>query len=154
MLSTARGRDPSSASRRVLRTILAALALSVAVAQAPERVLEAEAAEPQPLVAAEDLARLKAMRVASALGETLSVEGLAPLREGVERFFITDINNPAASTMMQSEIPVMFERFTGPEAIDGWNVLYMDGHVEFIPFGASFPATQGVKKLLAPEKSD
>jgi len=31
------------------------------------------------------------------------------LREGIERFFITDINNPAASAMTQSEIPVMFE---------------------------------------------
>lgn len=63
-------------------------------------------------------------------------------REGIERFLITDINNPAASAHAQSEIPVLYERVeargTRPEGI---NVLYMDGHVEFVPFGAGFPAT-------------
>ena len=31
------------------------------------------------------------------------------LREGIERFLITDINNPAASAVAQSEAPVMYD---------------------------------------------
>ena len=54
------------------------------------------------------------------------------LREGVERFLITDLNNPAASAMMQSRIPVLIEL---PEHDPmGGNVLFMDGHVEFIKY--------------------
>ena len=32
------------------------------------------------------------------------------LREGVERFLITDINNPAASAMAQSEVWIMLDQ--------------------------------------------
>ena len=68
------------------------------------------------------------------------------LREGVERFMITDINNPAGSAMAQSEIPVMYDALGGSEIVagvaaghpdrfnhipGGANVLYMDGHVQF-----------------------
>ena len=58
------------------------------------------------------------------------------LREGIERFLITDINNPAASARAQSEIAIMadvvgtlaelFNHIPG-----GSNQLYLDGHVEF-----------------------
>ncbi len=58
------------------------------------------------------------------------------LREGVERFFITDINNPAAARVSQSDLPVMWDgvsvdvsRFN--HAPGGANVLFMDGHVAF-----------------------
>ena len=58
------------------------------------------------------------------------------LREGVERFMITDINNPGASAMAQSTLPIMFDHIA--VAINlfnhvpgGSNVLFMDGHVEF-----------------------
>jgi len=76
------------------------------------------------------------------------------LREGIERFLITDINNPAASAMAQSTLPVMFDAWadTGPfvafgdNAVSrfnhvpgGCNVLYMDGHVEFIRYKSKFP---------------
>jgi prepilin-type processing-associated H-X9-DG protein len=74
------------------------------------------------------------------------------LCEGIERFAITDINNPAASAKAQSEIPVMWDTwagyndFFGVSMVDefnhvpgGSNVLYMDGHAEFIRFGAKFP---------------
>ncbi len=73
------------------------------------------------------------------------------IREGVERFFITDINNPGASAMEQSKIPLMVAR-PGPEKYYGRGcagffnkhfldkpkplfvpVLYLDGHVESIP---------------------
>ena len=59
------------------------------------------------------------------------------LREGIERFFITDINNAAASTHAQSEIVTMHDS-VGDEPAHfnhipgGSNVLFMDGHVEFM----------------------
>ena len=74
------------------------------------------------------------------------------LREGIERFLITDINNPAASASAQSEIFVM------PDAVcikpsdfnhvpGGSNVLYMDGHVEFIKYPGPAPVNIGVAIL-------
>ena len=81
------------------------------------------------------------------------------LREGIERFLITDINNPAGSAMAQSTLPVMcdvvaadasqeIEWLDGFSAISlfnhlpgGANVLYMDGHVEFQKYpGGEYPA--------------
>jgi len=58
------------------------------------------------------------------------------IREGVERFQITDIFNPAASARAQSEIVVMFDQIAPSQEFfnhipGGANVLYMDGHVEF-----------------------
>ncbi|MBN2311439.1 MAG: hypothetical protein JXR94_20855 [Candidatus Hydrogenedentes bacterium] len=74
------------------------------------------------------------------------------LREGIERFAITDINNPAATAMGQSEVAVMLDVFGSFEdAADaaggivfnhipgGCNVLYMDGHVRFIKYDTEFP---------------
>jgi len=66
------------------------------------------------------------------------------MREGIERFFITDINNPAATAMAQSEIPVMYDVVTTIAADfnhvpGGSNVLFMDGHVEFERFPGDFP---------------
>ncbi len=67
-------------------------------------------------------------------GELIDVRRL---REGIERFFITDINNPAASAMAQSELPIMWDRLgTDVEMFNhlpgGCNVLYLDGHVAFV----------------------
>jgi prepilin-type N-terminal cleavage/methylation domain-containing protein/prepilin-type processing-associated H-X9-DG protein len=84
------------------------------------------------------------------------------LREGVERFMITDINNPASSAMAQSEIPVMFDTIAGNTAggvtnigaknfnhiPGGSNVLYMDGHVEFLKYPGDFPMTETVTRLF------
>ena len=62
------------------------------------------------------------------------------LREGIERFMITDINNPAATAQAQSELAVMWDEISGGEASHfnhvpgGCNVLYMDGHVEFLKY--------------------
>ena len=74
------------------------------------------------------------------------------LREGIERFAITDINNPAATALAQSEIVIMFDTFGNNTADNytagvvifnhipgGCNVLYMDGHVEFIRYPNKFP---------------
>jgi prepilin-type processing-associated H-X9-DG protein len=66
------------------------------------------------------------------------------IREGIERFLITDINNPAASAQAKSEIVVVydgFERDIGDfnHVPGGANVLYMDGHVEFVKYPGAFP---------------
>jgi len=61
------------------------------------------------------------------------------LREGIERAMITDINNPGASARAQSDIFVMWD-ITSTLAADynhvpgGSNVLYLDGHVDFIRY--------------------
>ena len=66
------------------------------------------------------------------------------LKEGIERFLITDINNPAATAMAQSEIAYMTD-FMSAKTEDfnhvpgGGNTLYMDGHVEFIKYPGRFP---------------
>ncbi len=67
------------------------------------------------------------------------------LREGVERFMITDINNPAASAQAQSGIPVMADWVSagmGQEfnhAPGGSNILWMDGHVSFLRYPGEWP---------------
>lgn len=80
------------------------------------------------------------------LGNPVPVGGMDEvqrLREGIERFFITDINNPAASSRAQSEIVAMHDAIS-TEATHynhipgGANVLYMDGHVSFIKYGGEF----------------
>ena len=73
------------------------------------------------------------------------------VREGIERFLITDINNPAASAMSQSEMWVMADQIGAGSGEDiqffnhipgGCNVLYMDGHVEFVRFPGKTPVSR------------
>jgi prepilin-type N-terminal cleavage/methylation domain-containing protein/prepilin-type processing-associated H-X9-DG protein len=66
------------------------------------------------------------------------------LREGIERFLITDINNPSASAQAQSEVFTLWDKVsTEPSAFNhipgGSNVLYLDGHVEFIKYTERAP---------------
>jgi len=75
------------------------------------------------------------------------------LKEGLERFMITDINNPGGSAKAQSTIAVMWDTIrtsgAGGQISEGGkdfshipggaNVLFMDGHVEF----SKYPATNG-----------
>ena len=78
------------------------------------------------------------------------------LRDGIERFLITDINNPAGGAVAASTLPVLWDyiEFVGNDggADDGsfslesfshvpggCNVLLMDGHVEF----SKFPSAVG-----------
>ena len=70
---------------------------------------------------------------------TAGEETVYRLREGIERFLITDINNPAGSAQAQSEIAVMWDATSilpGDfcHVPGGGNVLYMDGHVEFMRY--------------------
>ncbi|MCC6695022.1 MAG: hypothetical protein IT365_05260 [Candidatus Hydrogenedentes bacterium] len=88
---------------------------------------------------------------------------VAPFREGIERFMITDINNPAGSAHAQSELAVMWDaaRIDAPEdsaapgqslgisdeynhVPGGSNVLFMDGHVEF----GKYPQDSGSKFFM------
>jgi len=80
------------------------------------------------------------------------------LREGIERFFITDINNPAASSKAQSEIPVMWDSvWSGAEGSGesyfnhipgGGNVLYMDGHVTFLRYPSDWPVCRAYVAMM------
>jgi prepilin-type N-terminal cleavage/methylation domain-containing protein/prepilin-type processing-associated H-X9-DG protein len=77
-------------------------------------------------------------------------------KEGIERFLITDINNPAASSLGQSSVPIMSDMISGFSISSDWgttparfnhlpggsNVLYMDGHVEFIKWVGGDPVVQ------------
>ena len=74
-------------------------------------------------------------------------EKVPRLALGAERFFITDINHPAGAATAQSSIPVMFGRWEN-HTPRGGNVLYMDGHVEFIKFGARWPMTEEAFAVL------
>ena len=74
-------------------------------------------------------------------------------REGVERFFITDINNPAASAQAQSEIPVMMDTVTETarnfnHVPGGGNVLYMDGHVAFLRYPSDYPVSERAAEII------
>ena len=76
------------------------------------------------------------------------------LREGIERFLITDINNPAASAMGQSEIFVMWDEVSTTVANfnhvpGGSNVLYLDGHVAFIRYPGEAPVNASVAGLFS-----
>lgn len=99
----------------------------------------------------------------SAYGSVMDDDGVTPLkgqypvlREGVERFLITDINSPAASAKAQSTVWIMYDAYTN--GYDYWastglaggmarfnhtpggsNVLYMDGHSEFVKINQKAP---------------
>jgi len=75
------------------------------------------------------------------------------LREGVERFMITDINNPAATAKAQSTLAVQYDIAT-TRADDfnhipgGSNVLYMDGHVTFVRYPTEHPVNRAFVALI------
>jgi prepilin-type N-terminal cleavage/methylation domain-containing protein/prepilin-type processing-associated H-X9-DG protein len=82
------------------------------------------------------------------------------LREGIERFLITDINNPAASAKAQSDLFIMMDQLGNGGNIDlfnhipgGCNVLYLDGHVDFVRYqsglGVEGPINEPVANLIS-----
>lgn len=81
------------------------------------------------------------------------------LREGIERFYITDINNPAASAQAQSEIFVMCDDINGASVNyfnhvpGGGNVLYMDGHAAFVRYPGESPVSRYYSCLMAAASS-
>jgi len=88
------------------------------------------------------------------VGSTTGERPLYRLREGVERFFITDINNAGGSNMAQSALPALWDRIAAtlrttdmsPDGFNhvpgGSNVLYMDGHAEFVKYPGAHPITR------------
>jgi len=89
--------------------------------------------------------------------EDISAGGMTGyrIREGIERFFITDINNPAASTKAQSDIYLMLDDWGGNEpnitnhVPGGGNVLYLDGHVEFIRYPGKTPYSIAYGQMMS-----
>ncbi|MBI4557231.1 MAG: DUF1559 domain-containing protein [Candidatus Hydrogenedentes bacterium] len=69
------------------------------------------------------------------------------LRQGVERLAITDINQPAGGSAAASMVPILWDHISVlvgdfSHLPGGGNVLYMDGHVEFLKYPAQkFPMT-------------
>lgn len=58
------------------------------------------------------------------------------IREGIERFLITDVDAPEEASKAQTTLPVMFDHIAVTlnqfnHAPGGANVLYMDGHVGY-----------------------
>jgi prepilin-type N-terminal cleavage/methylation domain-containing protein/prepilin-type processing-associated H-X9-DG protein len=86
---------------------------------------------------------------------TLGDLELYRLREGIERFLITDINNPAGSAIAQSQLAVMWDIVAMDVAWfnhvpGGANVLFMDGHVQFIRYPSeTFPVTPDFARLAS-----
>jgi prepilin-type N-terminal cleavage/methylation domain-containing protein/prepilin-type processing-associated H-X9-DG protein len=78
-----------------------------------------------------------------------AMNGIVKLQEGAERFAITDINNPAAAAQASSSVPVMLDAWgSNDRAVyanvfnhipGGSNILYFDGHVQFVKFGEEAP---------------
>lgn len=76
------------------------------------------------------------------------------MKEGIERFFITDINNPAASAKAQSELVLQYDGFEADvddynHVPGGANVLYLDGHVQFIRYPGDFPVQRAWAILVS-----
>jgi prepilin-type processing-associated H-X9-DG protein len=89
------------------------------------------------------------------------------LREGIERFLITDINNPAGSAQSQSTLPLMWDsaRITGDDSSSGnlasfshvpggSNILYLDGHVTFVRYPAEHRQATWPLSKVSVDKDD
>lgn len=96
---------------------------------------------------------------------TICADKLYRLRDGIERFLITDINDPGRSSQAQSSVPLMMDGWAQSKKIadtgganddsptagvatfnhlpGGSNVLYLDGHTEFIKYNAKYPVALG-----------
>jgi len=106
----------------------------------------------------EGLAAIRAYRRASTaeLDENLRVpEGkgtgggdhIYRLRTGGDRFLVTDVRKPHRMSA-PGEIPVMWE-WPYNHVPAGGNVLYLDGHVEFIRYPGKFPMSKGFIEELS-----
>lgn len=81
--------------------------------------------------------------------ETGHSANIWPLRFGVSRVLITDINAPWSGNVADTEIPVMFDHISSDPTYfnhlpGGANILYMDGHVAFekYPQKQPYPVTR------------
>jgi len=110
----------------------------------------------------EALAFVRACKEAAKEGKALPSEVLVETKpgadpavvrllvEGVERFYPANAGNPgnpADAAETQSRIPVVVER-PGHHEPNGINVLFMDGHVEFLKYPGSYPASAAFIEAL------
>ena len=75
------------------------------------------------------------------------------LRDNVERLLDTESAEGAAPAATAITIPVMFDNVQKARSYHkppGSNVLYLDGHVEFLKYGERFPATKAAADAFAP----
>ena len=105
-----------------------------------------EAFESDPSLQDEDLAPPNVPDLQPGTGSALGSDTIMRISEGIERFFITDINNPAAAAMAQSNLAVMWDQLGHVEHFNhvpgGCNVLFMDGHAEFLKYpNTKWPVT-------------
>lgn len=75
------------------------------------------------------------------------------LRQGLNRFLIEDINEPSKTSRAESAVAVMFDRVDfDPQGFNhvpgGGNVLYMDGHVEFLRYPGEFPVSRAWAEFI------
>jgi prepilin-type N-terminal cleavage/methylation domain-containing protein/prepilin-type processing-associated H-X9-DG protein len=73
--------------------------------------------------------------------------------QGAERFLITDINNPSANARAQSDIFVMYDNVSQTASQfnhvpGGSNVLYMDGHVDFVKYPGTPPLNKKMSSIM------
>ena len=72
---------------------------------------------------------------------------------GVERFLIPDINNPGAADAAQSNIWIAADQISQlPSGFNhipgGSNVLYLDGHVDFIRYEEGVPCYRSFASVV------
>lgn len=99
-----------------------------------------------------DRASSVTLKFSTSGGTWLKDETVNAIREGVERFMITDINNAGSSAQAQSTIAVMWDQASQDATYSGTtgggtarfnhvpggaNILYMDGHVNFVKYPAT-----------------
>ena len=86
-------------------------------------------------------------------GNANAPDGVLRLRQGIERFLITDINNPAATAEAASTVPVTWDQASGMTVANfnhvpgGCNVLYLDGHAAFTRYPGEFPVDEATVAL-------
>lgn len=77
---------------------------------------------------------------------------VARIRQGAERLYITDINSPGRTARAESSLAVMWDTYGSSAFADnqsgglafnhvpgGSNVLFMDGHVNYVRYPNAFP---------------
>lgn len=89
--------------------------------------------------------------------DDLSTLAIYRFREGIERFLITDINNPASINAAQSTIWLMADfvnTAVGNDAMrfnhlpGGANVLYLDGYVDYLRYPSEAPVSPLIARVI------
>ena len=84
-------------------------------------------------------------------GENVVFDGhtLYWLRDGVKECFTKDPGDPNESLCIQAEIPVAFDNpATHAHAPNGVNVLFLDGHVEFVKLPKDAAFRQALETII------